>query len=272
MCDSKDIVASAVRILELENLLLSRGISLPSAHVKSKDDASDGSDMDLSHGSPQPAQSTMNTEAPAKVKAKVLSKTTGPGRGRQPTMNRRDRALCRILFNHGMAYQDIGEVVNKKIWVVSTAIKNSYATPDDTDADYDFVDAQTKANYPPKPLRKRSRDESSDEEPPAKQQKRVASAANSTTPTFTVEIPCRGRVASQASKKKPENSMLNFLRNLDMESLFPKLQKAGMDDAFFTELNSWTEKAAGELLGDLANAGLMNHIQAFKIKKALCRT
>jgi hypothetical protein len=93
MSDSKDTVASAARILgvyflaysrcvalnngpELEHLLLSQGISLPSAHVKSKDDASDVSDMDL--GSPQPAQGTMNAEVPDQGKAKVKSKMKGP--------------------------------------------------------------------------------------------------------------------------------------------------------------------------------------------------
>jgi len=274
MSDSKDTVASAARILELEHLLLSQGISLPSAHVKSKDDASDVSNMDL--GSPQPAQGTMNAEVPDQGKAKVKSKMKGPLRrvkhGRQHTMDRRDRALCRILFDHGRTYQDIAQVVNQTVGIVSAAVKNNYVVPDDTDADYDFVDAQTKTSYPAKPPGKRLRDESSNEEPPPKQQKRIASVANSTTSAFTVEIPSGCHCASQASKKKPENnSMVKFLRDLDMEALFPKLQEAGMDDVFFVELNGWTEKAAGELLEDLVNAGIMNRIQAFKIRKALCR-
>jgi hypothetical protein len=57
-----------------------------------------------------------------------------------------------------------------------------------------------------------------------------------------------------------------------METLYPKLQEAGLDNAFFVELQSWTEKATGELLDDLINAGMINRVQAFKIRKALCST
>ena len=54
--------------------------------------------------------------------------------------------------------------------------------------------------------------------------------------------------------------------------LYPKLQEAGVDNDFFVEFQSWTEKAAGQLLDDLVNAGIINRVQAFKIRKALCGT
>jgi hypothetical protein len=56
-----------------------------------------------------------------------------------------------------------------------------------------------------------------------------------------------------------------------MEALHPKLQDAGVTNQFFVEFQSWEEKAAGELLEDLVNAGIMNRVQAFKVRKALCR-
>ena len=64
-------------------------------------------------------------------------------------MNRSDRALCRIMHEHGMTYQDIAEVVHQTIGIVAAAIRNNYVTPDDTGADYDFVDGQVKRDYPP---------------------------------------------------------------------------------------------------------------------------
>jgi hypothetical protein len=64
-------------------------------------------------------------------------------------MDRSDRALCRIMHEHGMTYQDIAEVVQQSIGIVAAAIRNNYATPDDTGADYDFVDGQTRRDYPP---------------------------------------------------------------------------------------------------------------------------
>ena len=73
------------------------------------------------------------------------------------------------------------------------------------------------------------------------------------------------------SHKQSHGSVLEFLRNIDLGALYPKLQEAGVDDGFYVELQSWSEKAAGELLDDLVNAGVMNLVQAFKIRKALCR-
>jgi len=46
--------------------------------------------------------------------------------------------------------------------------------------------------------------------------------------------------------------------------------KAGVTDAFLVELQTWPVKATAELLEDFLKAGIVNHVQAFKIKKALC--
>lgn len=278
MTDSKDAVASAARILELENLLRSSGILVPSTHIKSDDASPDASNMEDS--SPQPARSRRVMRSPRpKAKAKVTAKTRHNqsskigGRGRQPVMSRSDRALCRIMHSHGKTYQDIAEVVCRTVSIVATAVKNCYLRPDDATADYDFVDAQTKRMYPPKPssiLGKRPQDDASNEEPPAKHQKK--SGSSSTPSKFTVDIPLNRESASQVSKKRQKSiSILEFLRKLDMEPLHPKLNEAGVNDDFFVEFQSWTEKATGELLEDLVSAGKLNLVQAFKIRKALSR-
>jgi hypothetical protein len=85
-----------------------------------------------------------------------------------------------------------------------------------------------------------------------------------------VEIPCDRQSVPQSSKQG-NDGVLEFLRSIDMEDLLPKLLEAGMDNKFLVEFRGWTEKAAGELLDDLVNAGVMNRIQAFKFRKALCR-
>jgi hypothetical protein len=66
--------------------------------------------------------------------------------------------------------------------------------------------------------------------------------------------------------------VLEFLRDLGLEALHPKFQEAGVDNEFLVEFQHWTEKAAGELLDDFVNVGIMNRVQAFKIRKALGRT
>jgi hypothetical protein len=65
-------------------------------------------------------------------------------------MDRATRALCRILRAHGKTHQDIANVVGQSTAIVAKAIVNDYAQPDDAGTDYDFVDAQTKKEYPPK--------------------------------------------------------------------------------------------------------------------------
>ncbi|KIM75792.1 hypothetical protein PILCRDRAFT_826949 [Piloderma croceum F 1598] len=272
MADSKDAAGSADRILKLENLLLSRGISLPSELVKADDATSDVSYAEES--SPQPAQSmTPVGKVGKKSKTKVNTNAKrGLNRrscrlGRQPRMDRATRALCRIMRAHGKTYQDIANVVSQTTAIVAKAIANDYAQPDDTGTDYDFVDAQTKKEYPPK----RVLNDRNSEERPAKQQKRVASPNGPTTSGVTVNIPYNHANGSQGSKQKQNSSsLLEFLRDLGLEALHPTLQEAGMDNEFFVEFQSWTEKTASELLDDFVVAGIMNRVQAFKFRKALC--
>jgi hypothetical protein len=54
------------------------------------------------------------------------------------------------MRGHGKTHQDIANVVGQSTWTVAKAIGNDYARPDDIGADYDFVDAETKKEYPPK--------------------------------------------------------------------------------------------------------------------------
>jgi hypothetical protein len=53
------------------------------------------------------------------------------------------------MHSHGKTYQDISDLVHQSLWVVTSAVKNNYAKPDDTEADYDFVDGKTRREYPP---------------------------------------------------------------------------------------------------------------------------
>jgi hypothetical protein len=64
--------------------------------------------------------------------------------------------------------------------------------------------------------------------------------------------------------------LFEFLRDLGLEALHPTLQEAGMNNEFFVEFQNWTEKTAGQLLDDFVVAGIMNRVQAFKIRKGLC--
>jgi len=137
------------------------------------------------------------------------------------------------------------------------------------------VDGQTKKMYPPIPSPtpgKRTRGVASAEQLPAKKQKDISFDAKPTMSVVTVEIPCDQGSISQSSSKKDTNPVQEFLCELDMDALYPKLQEAGVNDKFFAEFQSWTEKAAGELLEDFVIAGIMNRVQAFKIRKALART
>jgi len=271
--DSKDLDVTVIsaRILELENILRNRGISPPSHYVKHDDAASDVSDVYVSSPHPAVSRRMMGVKIQAKVKDQPSNRKF---MGRKPTMDRRERALCRIMRSHGETFQDIADVVNRSLGVVAGAIKNSYLTPDDTGLDYNFVDEETKRKYPPKSPRvlgKRSQDETSGDEPPAKQQRsdQTIKPVTRSTATVMIETPCNRDSTSQ-DWKKVDGSVLDFLRNIDLGALYPKLREAGVDNEFFVELQSWTEKAAGELMDDLVNAGVMNRVQAFKIRKALC--
>ncbi|KAJ6527190.1 hypothetical protein B0H19DRAFT_1196664 [Mycena capillaripes] len=67
-------------------------------------------------------------------------------------LNRKGRAICRIMAAHGWAHKDIATIFHISAWSVSRAITNVRYTPRDRiEEDYARVDSEFLEKYPPIP-------------------------------------------------------------------------------------------------------------------------
>lgn len=57
--------------------------------------------------------------------------------------------MCRILSDYGVNEAEIAEKYNRTVEYIKRIIQNDTSVPDDLDKDYDFVDEEIKAKYPP---------------------------------------------------------------------------------------------------------------------------
>lgn len=58
--------------------------------------------------------------------------------------------MCRILHNHGVSADELATKYQRSLDYIGRIIHNDSSIQDDSDDDYNFVDAQTKVAYPPK--------------------------------------------------------------------------------------------------------------------------
>ncbi|KAJ7041436.1 hypothetical protein C8F04DRAFT_1177270 [Mycena alexandri] len=63
-------------------------------------------------------------------------------------LNRKGRAMCRIVHAHGWEVPDLVRIFNVDRKAIKKAIDNKYLPPDDSSKDYDFVEEDIKQKFP----------------------------------------------------------------------------------------------------------------------------
>ena len=60
------------------------------------------------------------------------------------------RATIRIMYDYGVSEKTIATKFNRSVDYIRRVITNDARTPDALDEDYDYVDEETKTDYPPR--------------------------------------------------------------------------------------------------------------------------
>jgi hypothetical protein len=64
-------------------------------------------------------------------------------------LNRKERAICRIVKPHGWSIAKTAAIFGIRVNTVLRALTNSYVPPDNVEKDYEYVEEDFKIRYPP---------------------------------------------------------------------------------------------------------------------------
>lgn len=63
-------------------------------------------------------------------------------------LSREERALCRVMYDHGATQQEIARKMARKVHCIQKTITNSYRSPDNVDQDYTIISDEMQIKYP----------------------------------------------------------------------------------------------------------------------------
>ncbi|KAJ7477333.1 hypothetical protein FB451DRAFT_1557156 [Mycena latifolia] len=93
-----------------------------------------------------PRCSNFENDEPVKTGFSAAPRQTG---SHTRALNRTGRAICRIVHAHGWTQANISKIFRVPPKQIRKALQNTYAPPDNTGEDYDYVDSEYTEKFPP---------------------------------------------------------------------------------------------------------------------------